>query len=113
MRIVSAPIATFDHNSFVSVSIKYSRAEHTVGSKKRDVLEFSKHAEPDFNRSVDHKTGYRTKAIMCVPIQDIGGRVIAALQVINKVERPESDGSKESRLSWMREQILNDEEEQA
>ena len=36
-----------------------------------------------------------------------------ALQVINKVERPESDGSKESRLSWMREQILNDEEEQA
>ena len=153
---------------------EFKRAEHTVGSKKRDVLEFSKHlqashemdsiivrvvekskglvsadraslfivdydenilwskfankedritiplhsgivgsvvssgkarriddayAEPDFNRSVDHKTGYRTKAIMCVPIQDISGRVIAALQVINKVSARDSEAETETVFS--------------
>jgi flagellar motor switch protein FliM len=34
-----------------------------------------------------------------------------ALQVKSKVERPESEGSKESRLSWLKEQIKNEEEE--
>lgn len=36
-----------------------------------------------------------------------------ALQVMSKVERPESDSGKESRLSWMRKQISSDEDEQA
>lgn len=36
-----------------------------------------------------------------------------ALQVVSKVERPESDSGKESRLSWMREQLKNEDEQKA
>ena len=37
-----------------------------------------------FNRSVDAKTGYRTKSILCVPVKNLAGRVVAVIQMINK-----------------------------
>lgn len=38
-----------------------------------------------FNPAVDHQTGYRTRSILCAPLRARAGRVIGALQVLNKV----------------------------
>jgi PleD family two-component response regulator len=38
-----------------------------------------------FNRAVDRQTGYRTRSILCAPLRARGGRVIGAVQVLNKV----------------------------
>jgi adenylate cyclase len=42
------------------------------------------YAEPLFNRAVDQRTGYRTRAVLCVPILDHHRRVFAVAQVLNK-----------------------------
>lgn len=39
---------------------------------------------PHFNQAIDKKTGYRTKAILCMPIK-ADDQVIGVLQLINKV----------------------------
>ena len=41
--------------------------------------------DPRFNQAVDRDTGYRTRSILCAPLRARGGRVIGALQVLNKV----------------------------
>lgn len=38
-----------------------------------------------FNREVDIQTGYRTKALLCMPIKDAAGDVVGVAQVINKM----------------------------
>lgn len=38
-----------------------------------------------FNRDVDIQTGYRTKALLCMPIKDASGDVVGVAQVINKL----------------------------
>jgi len=42
------------------------------------------YADERFNRSVDEKTGYNTKSILCVPIRTMKGEVIGAAQMLNK-----------------------------
>jgi len=42
------------------------------------------YAEEKFNPEVDIKTGYKTRSMMCHPILDSHGEVIAVAQVINK-----------------------------
>jgi energy-coupling factor transporter ATP-binding protein EcfA2 len=44
----------------------------------------SAYDEPLFNRDVDERTGYRTRTILCLPVLDTQGRVIGALQALNK-----------------------------
>ncbi|XP_078492494.1 dual 3',5'-cyclic-AMP and -GMP phosphodiesterase 11-like isoform X1 [Ciona intestinalis] len=39
-----------------------------------------------FNQSVDKKTGYRTRSILCMPIRDGDKRIVGVAQVINKIE---------------------------
>lgn len=39
---------------------------------------------PNFNQTIDKKTGYRTKAILCMPIKS-DDQVIGVLQLINKM----------------------------
>ena len=39
---------------------------------------------PNFNQAIDKKTGYRTKAILCMPIK-ADDQVIGVLQLINKI----------------------------
>ncbi|MBR5091456.1 MAG: sensor domain-containing diguanylate cyclase, partial [Ruminiclostridium sp.] len=41
---------------------------------------------PYFNSDVDKKTGYVTKSILVMPIADVNGEYIGALQVINKLD---------------------------
>ena len=38
-----------------------------------------------FNPEFDHKTGYRTRSVLCVPVHDRDGRVIGVTQAINKL----------------------------
>jgi len=42
------------------------------------------YADPRFNREVDAQTGYRTRNILCLPIRNKRGKIIAALQLLNK-----------------------------
>jgi adenylate cyclase len=41
--------------------------------------------DPRFNPEVDKRTGYRTRTILCTPVRNAHGRIIAVLQVINKL----------------------------
>ena len=42
------------------------------------------YADPRFNRSVDERTGYVTKNILCVPIKTARGLVVGVAQLLNK-----------------------------
>jgi adenylate cyclase len=42
------------------------------------------YADPRFNRAVDKKTGYRTQTILCMPVINKKGQIIAVTQVLNK-----------------------------
>ncbi len=39
-----------------------------------------------FNPEVDHKTGYKTKTILCMPIMNNNREIIGAFQVLNKID---------------------------
>ncbi len=51
---------------------------------KRMVITNDPYNDPDFNREVDLKSGYTTKSILVLPVADINGNFIGALQIINK-----------------------------
>jgi adenylate cyclase len=40
--------------------------------------------DPRFNPEIDIKTGYRTHTILCAPLKDESGKIIGAIQVLNK-----------------------------
>ena len=42
------------------------------------------YSDPDFNKAVDMKTGYRTKSVLVMPVANINGEFIGAFQIINK-----------------------------
>jgi len=42
------------------------------------------YADPRFNKAVDYQTGYRTRAILCVPMRSIEGEVVGVVQALNK-----------------------------
>ena len=44
-----------------------------------------------FNKSVDRRTGYRTRSILCVPMRGRGGGVLGVVQALNKRGGPFSD----------------------
>lgn len=44
------------------------------------------YSDPRFNPEVDKRTGYRTRTILCVPIRNKAGKVLAALQLLNKAQ---------------------------
>lgn len=42
--------------------------------------------DPRFNPDVDYRTGYHTRSILCMPVKNREGTVIAVIQAINKLE---------------------------
>ncbi|KAI8614953.1 hypothetical protein BC830DRAFT_1064942 [Chytriomyces sp. MP71] len=44
--------------------------------------------DPRFNRSIDIKTGFRTRNILCIPMKNSKGAVIGVAQIINKLPDP-------------------------
>lgn len=49
------------------------------------------YADPRFNPEVDKRTGFRTRNILCLPIRNKPGKIIAALQLLNKKQGPFTD----------------------
>ena len=42
------------------------------------------YSDPRFNRAVDAETGFRTRSMLCLPLQDRGGEVFAVTQLLNR-----------------------------
>ena len=51
---------------------------------KKTIITNDPYSDPDFNKEIDIQTGYRTKSILVLPVADINGDFIGALQLINK-----------------------------
>lgn len=49
------------------------------------ILIHDAYEDPRFNREIDKQTGYRTRAMMVMPIRTNEGRVMGAFQAINKM----------------------------
>lgn len=55
-----------------------------------------------FNNEIDILTGYRTKALLCMPIKDGSGDVIGVAQVINKLDGDQFTENDEKVSGWGR-----------
>ena len=51
---------------------------------KQTVITNDPYNDPDFNSDVDIQTGYKTKSVLVLPVADVNGDFIGALQLINK-----------------------------
>jgi len=63
------------------------------------------YAHPLFNPDIDRETGYRTRTILCVPIEDRAGRVFAVAQLLNKRGSEPFDDADEARFRAFSESI--------
>jgi len=57
------------------------------------------YAHPSFNPEADRRTGFRTRSILCVPIQDHLGRVFAVAQLLNRRDGAPFDADDEARFA--------------
>ncbi|MCS6915554.1 MAG: GAF domain-containing sensor histidine kinase [Myxococcales bacterium] len=57
--------------------------------------------DPRFNPEVDRRTGFHTRSILCVPIQDHAGRVSGVLQALNRRDGAPFDEDDEALLAAM------------
>ena len=51
---------------------------------RKPVITNDPYNDPDFNSDIDTKTGYKTKSVLVLPVADVNGDFIGALQLINK-----------------------------
>ncbi len=56
------------------------------------------YANPLFDRSVDDRTGFRTRNVLCAPIRSRDGRVIAVAQLLNRRDAERFDAEDEARF---------------
>ncbi|HEY8131468.1 MAG TPA: SpoIIE family protein phosphatase [Thermoanaerobaculia bacterium] len=56
----------------------------TVAATGEAVILHDAYADPRFDRSLDQKTGYRTRSMLCVPIRNRGQKIVGVLQLLNK-----------------------------
>jgi len=54
---------------------------------------------PSFNPEVDRATGFRTRAILCVPLRNAGNRVFAVAQLLNPRDASHFDEADEARFA--------------
>jgi len=52
--------------------------------EKKPIITNDPYSDPDFNSEIDHKTGYKTESVLVLPVADVNGEFIGALQLINK-----------------------------
>eukprot|EP00002_Diphylleia_rotans_P027008 TRINITY_DN5404_c0_g2_i3.p1 TRINITY_DN5404_c0_g2~~TRINITY_DN5404_c0_g2_i3.p1 ORF type:complete len:1596 (+),score=363.65 TRINITY_DN5404_c0_g2_i3:400-4788(+) len=55
--------------------------------------------EPRFNPDVDKKTGYTTKNILCMPVRTHDGKIVGAIQMVNKTTGTEFNPDDEQLLT--------------
>lgn len=56
--------------------------------------------DPRFDPSIDQRTGYRTRSMICVPILDRDRAVLGAIQAINKLEGPFTEDDEQRILAF-------------
>jgi phosphoserine phosphatase RsbU/P len=56
----------------------------TVAATGEALILHDVYEDPRFDRSLDRKTGYRTRSMLCVPIRNRGQRIVGVLQLLNK-----------------------------
>ena len=56
----------------------------TVAATGEAVILHDAYQDSRFDRSLDQRTGYRTRSMLCVPIKNRGERVVGVLQLLNK-----------------------------
>ncbi len=56
----------------------------SVAQKKATILIPDAYSDPRFNPAFDVKSGFKTRNILCMPMQNIEGKVIGVIQVLNK-----------------------------
>ena len=56
-----------------------------VFSHKEGAIIHDAYKDDRFDKSVDMRTGYRTKSILCAPLKTVGGEVIGVSQILNKI----------------------------
>jgi phosphoserine phosphatase RsbU/P len=56
----------------------------TVAATGEPLILHDAYDDPRFDPSLDQKTGYRTRSMLCVPIKNRGQRVVGVLQLLNK-----------------------------
>jgi len=56
----------------------------TVAATGETVIVHDAWADPRFDSSVDRRSGFRTRSILCVPIRNRNGRIVGVLQLLNK-----------------------------
>lgn len=55
-----------------------------VAATGEPVILHDAYDDPRFDRSLDAKTGYRTRSMLCVPIRNRGQKIVGVLQLLNK-----------------------------
>ena len=76
-----------DNTGLVGKALKY----------KKTIITNDPYNDPDFNYEIDIKTGYKTKSVLVMPVADINGNFIGALQLINKKADGGFDAESDSR----------------
>ncbi len=71
----------------------------TVAQTGESIRIADAYADPRFNPAVDKRTGYRTRSILCVPIEDRAGRIFAVAQLLNRRDGNPFDDADEQRFS--------------
>jgi len=56
----------------------------TVAATGEPVILHDAYADGRFDRSLDQKTGYRTRSMLCVPIRNRTQKIVGVLQLLNK-----------------------------
>jgi GAF domain-containing protein len=59
--------------------------------------------DPRFDPTIDQRTGYRTRTMICVPILDRNRNVLGAIQAINKLEGPFTEADEQRILAFCEE----------
>lgn len=75
------------HRRLAAVRIPIDRSSIAgyVAATKEAALIKDAYSDPRFDRRVDAATGYRTTSVLCVPLKDAHGTVVAVLQAVNKL----------------------------
>jgi sigma-B regulation protein RsbU (phosphoserine phosphatase) len=56
----------------------------TVAATGEPVILYDAYADPRFDRSLDQRSGFRTRSMLCVPIRNRNQRIVGVLQLLNK-----------------------------
>jgi signal transduction histidine kinase len=97
-QTISSRIGVGLEKTEIRFSINEGIAGHAARTGKVLIID-DPYNHPDFNRQVDIHTGFRTRNILCAPMQNIDKRIIGVFQVLNKRAGKFSEGDKELLLA--------------